>query len=175
MVVEEKKKLEGLSKYFPIEDYYRKAIIPIDKRRFHISSSNKMICPLHNDHDPSLGVIVTNGKETFHCFGCNAWGDVVDLHILIAKKYYKRYLNREEAIKELCRLFKVNEDVALGLDSKKENSDVKRDGLIEEGMNKFDITDYRYNILNGKIQKRPIGYFNALMMSMIWELKHQEG
>lgn len=173
-MISENKKLTGISKYFSIKEYYEKVIIPIDRKRFRVASGDKMICPLHNDHDPSLGIIINKGKETYHCFGCNAWGDIVDLHLRISKKYFKKYLNREESLKELCKIFNVDETEIIGIDKTKENLDEKRDGLIEENQGKFDLTDYKYLVLNGKLQKRSIGYFNALMMSMIWALKQVE-
>lgn len=36
----------------------------------------KMLCPFHDDHKPSLNVNVT--KKNFHCFPCGAKGNVVD-------------------------------------------------------------------------------------------------
>ena len=38
-------------------------------------------------------------------------------------------------------------------------------------MNKFDIYDFKYKLLDGKLSKRRLGYFNALMLSMLWEVK----
>jgi hypothetical protein len=35
-----------------------------------------MICPFHNDTDPSLSLNDT--KNVFFCFGCNATGDIVE-------------------------------------------------------------------------------------------------
>lgn len=32
-------------------------------------------CPLHNDNNPSF--IVYKETETFYCFGCKEWGDVI--------------------------------------------------------------------------------------------------
>lgn len=52
-------------------------------------------------------------------------------------------------------------------------TDERREDLIVENMSKFDISDFRYRVLDGKLKKKKIGYFNALMMSMIWESKSQ--
>ena len=37
----------------------------------------KVLCPLHGDHDPSM--MVDLDKQTFKCWGCGAFGDVLDL------------------------------------------------------------------------------------------------
>ncbi|HUR33134.1 MAG TPA: CHC2 zinc finger domain-containing protein [Vicinamibacterales bacterium] len=41
------------------------------------------LCPIHNDRNPSLGV--SRSKQVFHCFGCNAKGDVITLVQQVAK------------------------------------------------------------------------------------------
>lgn len=161
--------------YFPVEEYYRKVVKPINPHRFKYGSGGKMVCPLHDDHDPSLGVIESKNGEICHCFGCGAWCDVVDLHIRVSKIYKKKYLDREESRKELCKIFGINssdlpeEDIKDG-----RTNDEKREELIKENMSKFDISDFRYKLLDGKLKKRGIGYFNALMMSMLWESKNGE-
>ena len=157
---------------FPIEDYYRKVVIPINPRKFRISSGGKMICCLHDDTDPSLGVMKSKNGERYHCFGCGSWGDVVDLHIKVSKKYKKKSLNREEALKELCALFKIDysevEENEKQIDT---SEDIKREDLIKGGKSKFDISDMKYRFLDGKLKGKKIGYFNALMLTMLWEVK----
>lgn len=158
---------------FPIDVYYRRVVIPLDRKRFRIGSGGKMVCPLHDDHDPSLGV-TDSGK--LHCFGCGYWGnDVVDLHILVMKKYKKIYMSRKEAINDLCRIFGVDKDTVeeADLDDEK-SSDVKRDGMIEDMQYRFDISDFRHLLIEGKLKGRNIGYFNALMMSRIYEIKQSK-
>ncbi len=161
-------------KYFPVEEYYRRVVIPLNPNRFHYGSGDKMVCPLHDDHDPSLGVIETKSGEVCHCFGCGAWCDVVDLHMRVSKIYKKKYLDRDEARKDLCNIFHVKlEELPEEGDSDGKATDERREDLIVENMSKFDISDFRYRVLDGKLKKKKIGYFNALMMSMIWESKSQ--
>lgn len=38
----------------------------------------KTTCPFHSDDTPSLGIYVDT--QSFYCFGCQAWGDVINLH-----------------------------------------------------------------------------------------------
>jgi DNA primase len=41
------------------------------------NGSYTFLCPWHEDHNPSLNVDDTKGL--FHCFGCDAKGDVIEL------------------------------------------------------------------------------------------------
>ena len=130
-----------------------------------------MVCCLHDDHDPSLGVIKSKQGEKFHCFGCGAWGDIVDLHIRVSKKFKRKSLSREEALKELCSLFSVDYTLVEEKEADNKSDDLKREDLIKDGKNKFDISDMKYKLLDGKLKKKRLGYFNALMMTMLWEVK----
>ena len=40
---------------------------------YDVNRAGMMICPFHDDHNPSMKV-----DERYHCFGCQADGDVVD-------------------------------------------------------------------------------------------------
>lgn len=133
-----------------------------------------MVCPMHNDHDPSLGIIDTGDSELVHCFGCNYWADVVKLHKDISKKYYGKRLSDVEAKRDLCRLFGVDYSIIEEQESEeKKSSDSRRFSLMDEKVDKFDESDFRYLVLDGKLKKKPIGYFNALMLSMIYEQKQR--
>lgn len=39
---------------------------------------NKIVCPFHNDTDPSLSL--NDDLNTFHCFGCHAKGDIIEFY-----------------------------------------------------------------------------------------------
>ena len=60
-----------------IPDYYERYVKPLDKRfsEYSLYSSRTVICPLHNDTDPSLGLInhrFLTDVKIYHCFGCGA-------------------------------------------------------------------------------------------------------
>lgn len=165
--------MSDYSKLFPINEYYRRVVMPLNKK-FRKGSSDKYVCPLHNDNDPSLGVIKSKTGEVCHCFGCGAWCDVIELHQRVMKRHKRRYMDRDEAKKDLCSIFGVSYKDLPDESEKEVSTDKRREELISENRNKFDVSDYRYKFLDGKIQKRGVGYFNALMMSMIWELKNEE-
>jgi hypothetical protein len=58
-------------------------------RSFGLSlHGNKAVCPFHADANPSLGLDDANG--VFHCFGCNAKGNLVDFVKLCRKSKLKR-------------------------------------------------------------------------------------
>lgn len=148
---------------FPIEEYYRKVVIPINPRKYYIGSSGKMVCPLHNDINPSLGV--SHGK--LHCFGCDYWGDIVKFHRNVSYKHLDKRMTYEESKKDLCRIFDVDykslpSEEELVLD--REERYFQGMKSIEEG---FDISDYREMFLKGKMKGKSVAYFNTLLMIMI--------
>ena len=142
-------------KIFPIREYYSKFIIPIDSGRFRLSSGGKMVCPMHKDHDPSMGVIENTTGEVCHCFGCGYSADILKLHRDIVRRYkHRRLSERKEK-------------------SVEKTKDEKRIDMMENKKKEFDISDFRYAVMQGKKEGKGIGYFNALMMSMVWELNQK--
>lgn len=96
-----------------IADYYDKVVMPLDNkfRERSLNSSKLVICPLHDDHDPSLGLInhrFLKGVKIFHCFGCGLSGTVVRFHQLIEHKYNNRNLTDEDACRELAVMFNID-------------------------------------------------------------------
>ena len=163
------------SEYFPIEEYYEKVVIPINPRRYKIITG-KMICPMHDDHDPSLGIIKKkSGTEICHCFGCNYWGSILEFHQAISKKFFKKYLEPEGALKDLCRIFNVDyNSLPVGDLSSIEDKGIRQENELLKAMDEFDIGDFKHLIAEGKRQKKGIGCFNALLMVMISEIKESE-
>lgn len=159
--------------YFPIIDYYKKVVKPINSKRFWLKSDKMMVCPLHDDINPSMGIILNSeGDELFHCFGCNQWGNVVDLHKKVSRKLLKRYLSDEETLKDLCRIFNVPYEKVSEIGSKEiEDDDIRQEVAIQSAIDKYDISDFRRMFMEGKLKKKSIGYFNTITMMMVNELK----
>ncbi len=159
--------------FFPIKEYYERVVIPLNPKRFHVHG-DKMICCLHKDTDPSLGIVYSKSKgEQYHCFGCNSWGTVVDLHIKVSKKYFKKDLSFEDALKDLCRLFNVNfNDLPLESDFvERTNNDYLRKALeLEEAVNSFSIQELKDGIIRGKLDKKGPEYFNTLLVKTLGSL-----
>jgi len=162
-------------KYFPVREYYKKYIIPLDSSKFK-ETKDKMVCPLHNDHDPSLGTVNSKTEgEICHCFGCNFWGNIIELHQRINRKYYKKYLSDDEAKKDLCRLFNVDYDkLPIEDTSKVLDREIRQDMELNKALERFDIGDFNQLIVEGKRQRKGIAYFNTLMMTMLSEVKATE-
>ena len=157
------------NKYFPIIEYYKKVVQPINYNRYKVKSDKMFVCPLHDDHDPSLGLIPSKSGDMVHCFGCGFWGDIIKFHKTLQRRVYKKVISDEEARLELCKIFGLNEkDVPLV-----GKSDVSRDGgagrelAVDEAIECFDIGYFYRLMLEGKKQKKSIGYFNALVMTMV--------
>ncbi len=63
------------------------------------NNSYKILCPFHDDKNPSLHINHKNGKWIWHCFGCNEHGNTFDFlqkidgsdFITTYEKYGKRY------------------------------------------------------------------------------------
>ena len=159
------------SSYFSMIDYYKKVVVPVNKLRYWVKSDKMMVCPLHDDINPSMGIITDkDGNELFHCFGCNRWGNIVKLHKEVSKRLFKRYLSEEESLKDLCRIFNISYN-----DVFTETIEVVDDGIrselaLRDALDKFDISDYRIMFIKGKVQKKSVAYFNTLTMMMINEL-----
>lgn len=163
-------------KYFPIVEYYERVVVPINPRRFHVKGEKMVVCPLHDDHDPSMGIIHSSKDgEIFHCFGCNRWGNVVDLHQGVTKRLKGRYISYDESLRELCRMFNVNYSKIKDLEEhENRDRDARQELALEEAIGRFDISDFKELFLQGKLAGKGVGYFNNLMMVMINEIKEQE-
>lgn len=168
------------SKYFSVIDYYERFVIPLNPSRYKVKSDKMMVCPCHNDHDPSLGIVHTKDGELVHCFGCNFWGDIVKLHQRVNKRLLKKYLSEEEALKDLCRVMGVDynklpkespEGEAVG----SENADLRQELELEKALDRFDLQDFKHMILEGKRNKKGVAYFNTLMMIMVNEVSKEDG
>lgn len=161
---------------FPIIDYYKKVVSPVNPKKYWVKNDKMMVCPLHDDVNPSMGIIRSGGKETFHCFGCNAWGDIVKLHMRVSKRLYNKYLTEDGALRDLCRIFGENYD-ELAIAGQEENSfdaDIRQDEAMQKAMDKFDISDFRSMIRRGKVEKRGVAYFNTVLMVLVDSVKKVE-
>lgn len=94
-----------------ISDYYNQLIVAEIGGRFRgteLTDKNTAICPLHEDHDPSMGVLNPGtDKERFHCFGCGRSGNIISLHKRVMKLWKKIDLSDEETKADLEKRFGV--------------------------------------------------------------------
>lgn len=157
-------------KYFPIAEYYKKVVVPLDKK-FLNNKNDKFICCLHNDKDPSLGVINKKGKgEVFHCFGCGAWGDIIELHKKVSLIYFKKSLDTDLCKRELCEIFNIDylslpkDEFSVGVDTDRE---IRKQLAIQKSLEDFSLLDFRNSFIEGKIEGKPVSYFNTLLVRML--------
>lgn len=142
-------------------------------RSYKIKSDKMMVCPLHDDINPSMGIVIgKSGEELFHCFGCNRWGNIVKLHKGVSMRLFNKHLNDNDSLKELCSIFNVPFDTFSEVEENNSESsdDIKIELAVKEGLNKFELYDFRRLMTEGKIKKKPIGYFNTITMMMVNEL-----
>lgn len=169
--------MNSYSKYFPVIEYYKKFVSPMNPKRYWVKQNKLMVCPIHNDHDPSLGIIHgKNGSETLHCFGCNYVAkNVVQFHQDVCRVRQRRIISEEDSIRELCELFNIDfNSLPKQLISTDIDRDIKQQMELLDSQDRFDISDYKQFILDGKRKKRGVGYFNTLMMTMLNEVKEEE-
>jgi len=165
------------SKYFPMREYYEKVVLPLDKR-FKPQKRGMYICCIHDDTDPSLGVINTKKGEVYHCFGCNAWGNILDLHKRVSLKYFNKRLDDVLCKRELCNIFNIDynslprEDDYNIEDVKDKN--IRKELAMRDALSRFDISDFRNGFIEGKMEGKGVGYFNTLLIRMINEVKKEE-
>lgn len=137
-----------------IPDYYERYIKPLDKRfaEYNLYSSRTVICPLHSDTDPSLGLInhrFLSDVKIYHCFGCGASGTVIRLHQYIQDLYYNRKLTEKEACMELADLFNVNiEDYDEIAEDDYNTKYVRMLKRISKAKKAYTINDFSRNLLN---------------------------
>lgn len=167
------------SKYFPIREYYEKVVMPISKR-FRVTKGDKFICCLHDDTDPSMGIIHSKKKgEIFHCFGCNSYGTIIDLHKRVSLKYFGKRLDDDLAKRELCNIFNISykdlpkeDDYVL---EKSDDKDIKKEYAMREALKRYDISDLKNDFVAGKMEGKGVPYFNTLIIRVIDEMnKRQE-
>lgn len=98
-----------------IIDYYDNQIGVLNQKYKEKSwqTVKVVVCPLHNDHDASLGLMRdrnNKGVLRYHCFGCGATGTVVNLHQHITKQKTGKTLSLLEAARELATLYNIEVD-----------------------------------------------------------------
>jgi hypothetical protein len=73
-LVEARGKIRALSKRLRILDVLEYYELPYEEKS---GGRHMMVCPLHNDHSPSMNIFTENesGKDSWCCFVCNDNGD----------------------------------------------------------------------------------------------------
>ncbi len=113
---------------------------------FEVSSHEfKIICPFHEDVNPSLKVNLQNG--TWFCFGCNMSGDALKFVILAEKRNGLNDLQATIKFRKILNSDKV-EKITLNTFSKKVDEISVEENLLV-------AKDYYYNLKKQDWSKKP--------------------
>lgn len=93
----------------PIWEYFNRYIAPSNPRLGYFSSAGgKIVCPFHDDLNPSLGIIP--GTNIFHCFGCKAHGTLIEFHQRLRSLPPNPKCSESLAVQELAALYPMSSD-----------------------------------------------------------------
>ena len=95
-----------------IPDYYDKVVQELGSlyKERSLNHHRTVICPLHDDTDPSLGLMnhrFLPKVKLYHCFGCNSTGDIIRFHQRIESKWHGREISEKIACEELALMFGI--------------------------------------------------------------------
>lgn len=134
-----------------VRDYYDRYIVPTNPKYAErvFSKHSLVLCPFHDDNDPSLGLIRDKHDkdvEVFHCFGCGAGGDVVRMHRRFEFIQNKKNITLEQATKEVANLYGIE------LDEEKHTNAVRtmlaeKERRILNGVGRYDFRSHSANLL----------------------------
>jgi len=96
--------IEYILKNHTITDY-------LDTKGFYpkreMGNKKSYLCPLHDDKDPSFYVYSNDLYQSYYCFGCNSYGDFINLYSELENKSLK------ETILFFTKGLKINESILL--------------------------------------------------------------
>lgn len=156
-------------KVLSIQDLYKTFVSPHASKfsRYDFERSNTVVCPFHDDNDPSFGVIKgKDGVDRYHCFGCGVVGNYIDFYRGIQKIFNSRTLTEERAISEIAEKFSIPLD---SLTVSEEEVTLSREQQLEAFKNRYTVADFDRDIRTGLLLNRPIAYYNAKLLELISE------
>lgn len=157
----------GEDKVLSIQDYYTTHLSHLASKfsRYSFDRSNTVVCPFHNDNDPSFGVIKgKDGLDRYHCFGCGVVGDFVDFYINIQRVFNSRNLTEGSAIQEICKLYAIPLD-DLEVDYTQEV--LSREESMQAMKSSYYSSDFERDVRMGILTGKPVAYYNAKLLEYI--------
>ena len=156
-------------KVLSIQTHYKNLVSPQAPKfsRYDFERSNTVVCPFHDDNDPSFGVIKgKDGVDRYHCFGCGVVGNFLDFYRGMEKIFHKRTLSEEQAISEIAEKYNipVNE---LELDLEK--VELTREQQLEKFKNMYTTADYERDLRKGLLLGKPLPFYNLNLLTLISE------
>lgn len=160
-----------------IPDYYDRYISVLDEkfRKFSLNKDKLAVCPLHDDHDPSFGIIKHKTLPKvmiYHCLGCGRAGTVVRLHQFIERQYNGRSLTDKEACLELCKLFEIPipDESEVNDDDYEKRLDY-RFGKIDSLQKRYTEKEFAQNLLDIRKAGVDLNRVNSECVKMIATMK----
>jgi len=145
--------IEYILKNHTITDYLdTKGIYP--KRE--IGSKKSYVCPLHDDRDPSFYVYENDLYQSYYCFGCNSYGDIINLYSELENRSLK------ETILFFTKGLKIDESIILkDISSYIQNKYMERKVDINDLIIKISRCCYEY-IEEVKFNKKEIDFIEKI-------------
>lgn len=154
-------------KVLSIQQYYMEFVAPRASKysRYDFSRSNTVVCPFHDDNDPSFGVIKgKDGVDRYHCFGCRVVGDFVDFYRGMERVFSSRTITEEQAISEIVSKY----NIPLGdLETSDKEVRLSREQQLEQLKSVYTVADFERDIRMGLLLDRPVAYYNAKLLELI--------
>lgn len=162
-----------------VPDYYDMFVQPVDKKfKAHSLNSDRLVvCPFHDDNDPSLGLIndrFYKGVKKFHCFGCRTAGNIIVFHQKFESLYNKRNLDTHDACMELAQIFGIPvEDFEELADDDYEGKYVRTMKHIDDLQGAYTLRDFELDLrkVRGKSEVSNLAELNSASVKMIATVK----
>ena len=156
-------------KVLSIQKHYKTLVSPKAPKfsRYDFERSNTVVCPFHDDNDPSFGVIKgKDGVDRYHCFGCGVVGNYIDFYRGMEKIFNGRTLSEEQAISEIAQRYNIPVD-ELTVDTEK--VELTREQLLEQYKNMYTVADYERDLRKGLLLEKPLPFYNLNLLKLISE------
>lgn len=92
--------IDLINEQIPLVDYYHDYV----DSSVDIESHRKDCCPIHDEDSPSFHYF--SDTKRFHCFGCNASGQTVDLHLALKRRMYPDF-TLIRSLRDLATLYNI--------------------------------------------------------------------
>lgn len=154
---------------YTIKEFYEKYLLDmkvldsdigkkVKKYSNGFNDKDMAICPLHNDHDPSFGLIKSKkykGVLVGHCFGCGRVVDVIRLNQQLINKglIHREYYSGNQVVTYLESAKLLAEEKNLSLDDTEaesldmDNIQIQRELSIRKSRDKYSIRDFQNDLL----------------------------
>lgn len=108
------------------------------------SDEQKIVCPFHEDVNPSLKINLQDGS--WYCFGCGLSGDALKFVMLTERKYHK--LNDLQAAQKFGKILKSKKTESINIGTRQKKPKESEQSMTE-------AKDYYFNLSQDNWTKKP--------------------